>query len=107
MIKKVLAGLALGLVVLFATPEPASASPAVPAVSAVSAVAQIGPVAQQTTVAPGPSIDPSQNVRAIARKTLSKVVVGLIVVVLAGIVLWGRSIRRKRRKSAADQAKGK
>ncbi|HKS47943.1 MAG TPA: hypothetical protein VJT49_23090 [Amycolatopsis sp.] len=97
MIKKLLAGLLLGVVVLFAAP----------AAPAASASTSIGVVAQQATAPPGPRIDPADTDKANAQKTKSKVVVGVTAVVLLGIVVWGRSIRRKRRKSADDQAKGK
>lgn len=95
MIKKLLAGLMLGVVVLFAVPAaPALASP-VPVTAAA-------PVAQQSpTPAPGPRIDPVENKKANAEKTKSKVIVGVIAVVLAGIVFWGRMIRHKRKKNAS------
>jgi hypothetical protein len=66
-----------------------------------------GPVAEQTTAPIGPVIDPADNARANAQKTKSKIVVGVVAAVLLAIVLWGRSIRKKRRKKSSDQAKGK
>jgi hypothetical protein len=94
MIKKVLAALVLGIVVLFTIP--ATSAAASPAVSAVS----ISPVAQQATAPPGPRIDPADTAKANAQKTKTKIIVGIIALVLAGIVVWGRSIRRKKRKAA-------
>jgi CubicO group peptidase (beta-lactamase class C family) len=96
MIKKFLAGLIFGVVVLFAVPAaPALASP-------VAVTAAAAPVAQQAPAPPpGPHIDPAENEKANAEKTKSKVVVGVIAVVLAGIVVWGRMIRRKRKKDAS------
>jgi hypothetical protein len=100
-VRAALAGLTLGVLM-------SVTSPAVVALAAPAPVpAAIGLVAQQTTAPPGPRIDPSDNARANAEKTKSKIVVGVLAVVLAAIVLWGRSIRRKRRKKSSDQAKGK
>ncbi|HET6502328.1 MAG TPA: hypothetical protein VFG87_16355 [Amycolatopsis sp.] len=94
MIKKVLAGLLLCVVTLFTAPTAtAEASTVVRAVSA-------GPVAQQTPAPPGPRIDPAETAKANAEQTKSKIIVGVIALVLAGLVVWGRSIRRKRRKAA-------
>lgn len=100
-LRGVLAALMLGVLVSFAAP----AALAVAAPAAVSVAS--GPVAEQTTTPVGPVIDPAENDRANAEKTKSKIVVGVIAAVLAGIVLWGRSVRRKRRKKSSDQAKGR
>lgn len=98
MVKKLLAGLVLGVVLLFAVPAaPASAVTAIS--GTVSQVTSAGPLAQQTTAPPGPRIDPAETDRANAEKTKSKIVVGLITVVLAGIVVWGRWVRSRRRKA--------
>lgn len=101
-LRATLAALMLGVLLSFAAPS-------VPAVAAPAAVAtSAGPVAQQTTAPPvGPVIDPADNARANAQKTKSKIVVGVIAALLLVIVIWGRSIRKKRRKKSADQAKGK
>jgi H+/gluconate symporter-like permease len=95
MIKKFLAGLTLGVVVLFT-------APAVPALASPVPVTAAAPVAQQTpTPPPGPRIDPAENAKANAEKTKSKIIVGAIAAALAGIVFWGRVIRRKRKKNAS------
>lgn len=94
----VLAALMLGVLLSLTTPT-AVAAPAPVAASATV------PFAEQTQ--PGPIIDPADNARANAQKTKNKIVVGVVCAVLLGIVLWGRSIRRKKRKKSADQAKGK
>lgn len=95
MIKKLLAGLMLGVVLLFT-------APAAPALASPVPVTAVAPAAQQaTTPPPGPRIDPAENTKANAEKTKSKVIVGVIAVALAGIVFWGRMIRRKRKKSAS------
>lgn len=98
-LRGVLAALMLGVLLSFAAPT-AVAAPAVVSVAS-------GQVAEQTTTPVGPVIDPADNDRANAEKTKSKIVVGVIAAVLGGIVLWGRSVRRKRRKKSSDQAKGK
>lgn len=95
MIKKVLSGLMLGVVLLLT-------APAAPALASPVPVTAAAPAAQQaTTPPPGPRIDPAENSKANAEKTKSKVIVGVIAVALAGIVFWGRMIRRKRKKSAS------
>jgi hypothetical protein len=100
-VRAVLAGLMLAVLVSVTAPSAVALAAPTP----VSAVWR--PVAQQTDAPPGPRIDPSENERANAEKTKSKIVVGVLAVVLAAIVLWGRSVRRKRRKKSSDQAKGK
>ena len=102
-VRAVLAGLMLGLLVALAAPTAVAAA----ASTAVVRVAQAGPVAEQTTAPPGPRIDPADNARANAEKTKSKIVVGVLAALLAVIVLWGRSVRKKKRKKSSDQAKGK
>ncbi|HVV13140.1 hypothetical protein [Amycolatopsis sp.] len=98
--------LMLGLLCSLTAPA-AVAVAATPAVASVSvAAASAHPIAEQTT-APGPTIDPADNERANAQKTKSKIVVGVIAVILLVVVIWGRSLRRKKRKKSADQAKGK
>ncbi|TNC20693.1 hypothetical protein [Amycolatopsis alkalitolerans] len=92
--------LLLGVLLSFGAPTAAAAAPAV--VSVVH-----GPLAEQANAPVGPVIDPADNERANAQKTKNKIVVGVIAAVLLGIVLWGRSIRRKKRKKSSDQAKGK
>ncbi|HVW42373.1 MAG TPA: hypothetical protein VHC18_13585 [Amycolatopsis sp.] len=103
-VRAVLAGLMLGVLVALTVPTAVAA--AAPAASVVL-LAQAGPVAEQTTAPPGPRIDPADNDRANAAKTKSKIVVGVLAAILAVIVLWGRSVRKKRRKKSSDQAKGK
>ncbi|WP_236795680.1 hypothetical protein [Amycolatopsis sp. GM8] len=98
-LRGVLAALMLGVLLSFTAPAAAVAAPAPVPTSTVV------PLAEQAQ--PGPVIDPADNARANAQKTKSKIVVGVIAAVLLGIVLWGRSIRRKKRKKSADQAKGK
>ncbi|NKQ58253.1 hypothetical protein HFP15_35920 [Amycolatopsis sp. K13G38] len=94
-VRAVLAGLMLGMLVVVAAPT----AVAVAAPAAVVSV-RTGPVAEQTTAPPGPRIDPADNAKANAQKTKSKIVVGVIAALLAVIVVWGRSIRKKRRKAS-------
>jgi hypothetical protein len=96
MVKKLLAGLVLGVVVLFT----ASAAPAAAVSVAVSLSTSVGPLARQDTAPPGPRIDPAETDRANAEKTKKKIVVGLIALALAAIVVSGRMNRRKKRKKA-------
>ncbi|KAA9148996.1 hypothetical protein FPZ12_044145 [Amycolatopsis acidicola] len=107
-LRTTLAALATGLLCSLSAPAAvavaATPAPAVAVSAPVAGAAQ--PVVEQTTQ-PGPTIDPADNERANQQKTKSKIVVGVLAVVLAGIVIWGRSIRGKRRKKSADQAKGK
>ncbi|HJQ45224.1 MAG TPA: hypothetical protein VJ870_02715 [Amycolatopsis sp.] len=103
-VRAALAGLLLGLLVALAAPTAVAA--AAPVVQVASG-AQAGPVAEQTTAPPGPRIDPADNARANAQKTKSKIVVGVLAAILAVLVLWGRSVRKKRRTKTANQAKGK
>ncbi|MTD59362.1 hypothetical protein [Amycolatopsis pithecellobii] len=100
--RRVLAALMLGVLLSFTAPT-------VLAVAAPAAVSAPAPAVQPvvTQAQPGPVIDPADNARANAQKTKSKIVVGVVAAVLLGIVLWGRSIRGKKRKKSADQAKGK
>jgi len=97
-VRAVLAGLMLGMLVAVAVP--AAVAQAAPVAVSAGHFAQAGPVAEQTTAPPGPRIDPAENDKANAEKTKSKIVVGVLAVVLAGIVIWGRSIRKKRRKAS-------
>lgn len=98
MVKKLLAGLVLGVVVLLAAPvTPVSASTTQ---ATVSLSTSVGPFAQQTTAPPGPRIDPAETDRANAEKTKSKAVVAVIALLLAAIVVGGRYLRRKKRKAA-------
>lgn len=84
--------------VLF-TASPALAAPLRPAAVTVS-VASPALVPVQTTVNPGPVLDPAQTDKANSEKTRNKLVAGLIAVVLLGIVIWGRKIRSKRAKGS-------
>ncbi len=94
-VRAVLAGLMLTTMVTFAVPAaPALAAPVSVHVTAADVVAQ------QTTD-PGPRINPDDNSKANQEKTKSKIVVGVLAAVLAGIVLWGRSVRRKKRKASS------
>ena len=104
-VRAVLVGVMLGLLVALAAPT--AVAVAAPTAASVERVAQAGPVAEQTTAPPGPRIDPADNERANAEKTKSKIVVGVVAALLLVIVLWGRSVRKKRRTKSSDQAKGK
>jgi hypothetical protein len=85
--------------VLFTT-TPAQASPVRPvAVTVTVAHAGAGPALAQTP-APGPVLDPAQTDKANAEKTKTKLVAGLVAVVLLGIVVWGRRIRSKKAKKS-------
>jgi hypothetical protein len=84
--------------VLF-TASPALAEPVRPAAVTLS-VASPALVPAQTTVNPGPVLDPAQTDKANSEKTRNKLVAGLIAVVLLGIVIWGRKIRSKRAKGS-------
>ncbi|EOD67196.1 hypothetical protein [Amycolatopsis vancoresmycina] len=86
--------------VLFAA-SPAYAAPVRPVAVTMSA-AHAAPVLvpAQTTVNPGPVLDPAQTDKANTEKTRNKLIAGLIAVVLLGIVIWGRKIRSKRAKGS-------
>ena len=93
--RAVLAGLVLATMVTLAAPAaPALAAPVSAQVSASDVVAQ------QTDVDPGPRIDTDENTKANQEKTKNKIIVGVLAVLLALLVLWGRSIRRKKRKAS-------
>lgn len=93
----VVAGL-LGAVLF--TASPAQAAPVRPAAVTVT-VAHTGaaPVLTQTQ-APGPVLDPAQTDKANAEKTKTKLIAGLVAVLLLGIVVWGRRIRSKKAKGS-------
>ncbi|WP_410569167.1 hypothetical protein [Amycolatopsis sp. cmx-4-61] len=96
----VLVGL-LGAVLFTASPALALAGPVRPAVVTVSAAhVPAGPVPAQTTVEPGPVLDPAQTDKANSEKTKNKLIAGLLAVVLLAIVIWGRKIRSKRAKGS-------
>ncbi|WP_418190768.1 hypothetical protein [Amycolatopsis albispora] len=80
----------LGLLVLLPAPALAAGEPA----TTVSVV-----VAQDPTPPPGPVLDPAESERANSEKTKNQLIAGGAAVVLLGIVLWGRRVRAKRRKS--------
>lgn len=79
------------------------------ALPTVTAVAEEQPeyaVAQATTTAPpatgttapaGPKLEPADT-EADRAEQRRKIVMGVASVILIGVVIWGRSIRRKRRK---------
>lgn len=94
----VLAGV-LGAVLV--TASPAYAAPARPVAVTVS-VAHASPVLvpAQTTVNPGPVLDPAQTDKANSEKTKNKLIAGLVAAVLLGIVIWGRRIRSKKAKGS-------
>ncbi|KDN18347.1 hypothetical protein [Amycolatopsis rifamycinica] len=96
----VLVGL-LGAVLFTASPALALAGPVRPAAVTVN-VAHAAPVLlpAQTTVNPGPVLDPAQTDRANTEKTKNKLIAGLLAVALLGIVIWGRKIRSKRAKGS-------
>ncbi|NYI87611.1 hypothetical protein HNR02_000934 [Amycolatopsis endophytica] len=94
-VRAVLTGLLLATTVAFAVP----AAPALAAPVAVQAVAP-GVVVQQNDVDPGPKIDPEQTNKAGQEKTKNKIIVGVLAAVLALLVIWGRSVRKKKRKAA-------
>lgn len=104
------AAILVGVLLSFAAPAvlPAAAVSAAPVSAATVLPGSVSqPVAGQQAPAPGPVIDPRETDRANAKKTKSKIIVGVLVVVLGGIVLFGRHLRSKARKKTADQAKGK
>ncbi|QFU93748.1 hypothetical protein [Amycolatopsis sp. YIM 10] len=82
----------LGLLVLLPAPALAAGEPA--AAGSVPVV-----VAQDPSPPPGPVLDPAESDRANSEKTKNQLIAGGIAVVLLGIVLWGRRVRAKRRKS--------
>jgi len=55
-------------------------------------------VAQTGTPPPGPSLNPPQNV-GINDDARQRLIIGVIVVVLAAVVWYGRRTRKKRQKS--------
>jgi hypothetical protein len=54
--------------------------------------------AQTDTPPPGPSLNPPQN-QSLTDDARQRVIIGVVVVVLFGIVWYGRRIRKKRQKS--------
>ncbi|HTI26037.1 MAG TPA: hypothetical protein VL652_33930 [Kutzneria sp.] len=54
--------------------------------------------AQNGTPQPGPSLNPPQN-QSLGDDARQRVIIFVIVVVLFGIVWWGRRIRKKRQKA--------
>lgn len=56
-------------------------------------------VAQTGTPPPGPSLNPPQN-QTLTDDARQRLIIGAIVVVLFGIVWWGRRIRKKRQKAS-------
>lgn len=92
----------LGVVVVLAT------APVV-----VVAEPEEGVVAQQTTTpAPPPTSAPSVELdqpetEADRSERNRKLVMGITSIVLVGLVIWGRSVRRKRKKKSEGAAKGK
>ncbi|MDQ0377364.1 hypothetical protein [Amycolatopsis thermophila] len=94
-VRAVLTGLVLATMV-------ALAAPAAPALAApVSVHVTAADVVTQQTTDPGPRIDPEQTSKANQEKTKNKIVVGVLAALLALIVLWGRSVRKKRRKASS------
>jgi hypothetical protein len=89
----VLAGL-IGLLVVGASPAQA-VTVGLPATAAVSASAQVQPFPEQTAP-PGPMLDPAGTAAADAATTRNKLVAGGIALVLLLLVLWGRSVRKKK-----------
>ncbi|WP_240687037.1 hypothetical protein [Amycolatopsis suaedae] len=79
----VLAGVLVGLGVLTG---PAVAAEPAPGSEIVLAQTQ-----------PGPVLDPAETERANGENSRSKLIAGGAAVVLAGIVFWGRRVRKKRR----------
>ena len=55
--------------------------------------------AQTGTAPPGPSLNPPQNT-GIGDDARQRLIIGVIVVVLAAIVWYGRRVRKKRQKSS-------
>ena len=56
-------------------------------------------LAQNGTPQPGPSLNPPQN-QSLGDDARQRVIIFVIVVVLFGIVWWGRRIRKKRQKAS-------
>jgi H+/gluconate symporter-like permease len=54
--------------------------------------------AQTGTAPPGPALNPQQN-PSLTDDARQRLIIGVVVVVLFGIVFWGRRIRKKRQKS--------
>ena len=71
-----------------------------PFVAAAPFVAADPALTQDTTPEPGPTLDPAESEQANAEKTKNKLIVGGIAAVLLVIVLWGRSVRKKRTKNS-------
>jgi len=55
-------------------------------------------VAQTDTPQPGPSLNPPQNV-SMSDDARQRLIIGVIVIVLAAVVWYGRRTRKKRQKS--------
>ncbi|MBV8932842.1 MAG: hypothetical protein JOZ47_20375 [Kutzneria sp.] len=68
-------------------------------VTALLLAASPAGAAVDPTPAPGPSLDPPQT-PTFSDDIRQRLIIGVIVVVLLGIVWYGRRIRRKRQKSS-------
>lgn len=99
--------LLIGVLGLFALPITAAAAEPAAAVAVSSASFAVPIVAQQQTPDPGPKIDPADTDRANGELARNKVIVGFIAAVLLLLVLWGRHLRKKKKKQTDAQAKGK
>ncbi len=93
-----LAGLLIaGLVVCAPAAQavPASGSPVVsPVITQAAAVHEVPAQAP-----PGPVLDPADTDKANSEETKNKVIAGILAVVLLGLVILGRRVRSKKKKS--------
>jgi hypothetical protein len=76
---------------------PASAQPVVRAADTDDEGAVVTTTAPPSSVQPGPG-KLTPDTEADKAETKRKLIMGVTSVVLVGLVIWGRSIRRKRRK---------
>ncbi|TCP56200.1 hypothetical protein EV191_101140 [Tamaricihabitans halophyticus] len=105
-VNRSLAGALLLSVLFLVTPATAVAQPelspnsaSLASTSGISSGVASGWVAQEDSPAPGPRIDPEDSAEADSQQAQRKFVVGIIAAALLAIVIYGRYVRHKRRKS--------
>ena len=85
---------ALALALPLSAPATAEENP-VPVIDQVVAEQPTPPATPDATAPSGPELEPAETA-ADRSETRRKLVMGIASVVLLGIVIWGRSVRRKR-----------
>ncbi|MQA08557.1 MAG: hypothetical protein GEU98_08380 [Pseudonocardiaceae bacterium] len=97
-VRGIACALLLGVVALLVAPAPSMAQPE----HVVTAVRADVHHAQDDTAPPGPRIDPDDNAQADSDLAQRKIVIGCIAAGLVLIVLYGRHVRKKRRKQRGN-----